>query len=84
MGKMSTKFDFLSNLFKENPQAFDEYRQEVLEEFFESLPEERQQKARQAQWNLDNDLRHYKDPVARYNRMVELFYNQLDEFRQAL
>lgn len=81
---MNTDFDFLSNLHKQNPEAFEEYRQEVLEEYFNSLPEERQIKARQQQWLLDNDLRKFKDPIARYNRTVELLYEQLDKFRQAL
>lgn len=84
MGKMSTKFDFLSNLYKENPQAFAEYHREVLEEFFNSLPEERQVKARQLQWKLDNELRKYKDPVARMNRMVEIFWEGVDNFRDVL
>ena len=81
---MNTDFDFLSNLREQNPEAFEEYRQEVLDEYFNSLPEERQVKARQQQWLLDNDLRKFKDPIAKYNRTVELLYEQLDKFRQAL
>ena len=84
MGKMNTDFDFLSNLYKEDPKAFEEYRLEVLEELFNSLPEERQVKARQFQWRLESDLRNYKDPIAKYNRMVELFWKQVEEFQRVL
>lgn len=55
-------------------------QKEALEKFFESLPPERQKRMRAYQWRLDQELRHYKDPVARMNRMVELFWEGVAEF----
>jgi len=81
---MNTDFDFLLALHEDDPEKFEEYRLQVLEDFFNNLPEENQLKARQAQWRLDNDLRKYKDPIARMNRMVELFWEQTNEFKDTL
>lgn len=55
-----------------------------IEDFINSCSEENQQSLRQLQWRLDQELNKYKNPVARYNRMVELFWDQVTTFQQAL
>ena len=32
---------------------------------------------------MERKLSKYKDPIARYNKMVEMFWEQVEEFRQA-
>lgn len=61
-----------------------EARKKQLEEFISSLPEERQTPIRQFQWRLDAQLSKYKDPVARMNKMVEIFWEGVKDFQQAL
>ena len=77
-------FDFLKELYQEDPEQFYEYTRNAIDTFIASLPEDRQRRARGIQWRLDMELRKYKDPVARMNRMVELFWQQVGEFQRVL
>lgn len=81
---MSASFDELKTLFEEDPVAAEDKVKEILEEYISSLDEERQQRARAFNWRLQQDLRKYKDPVARMNVMVEKFWAGVQEFQQAL
>jgi hypothetical protein len=56
-----------------------------LKNFLDSIEDpERKERLERYQWRLDQDLAKYKDPVARYNRMVELFWEGLQNFKEAL
>lgn len=58
---------------------------ETLDEFIESVDDpERKKRLQQYQWRLDRELSKYKDPIARYNRMVELFWEGVIELKTAL
>lgn len=69
---------------RQDPEAFQYRAKAILEEYFASLPEDQAQRARQFQWRLDNELRHYVDPVARMNKMVELFWAGVKDFQKVL
>jgi len=77
-------FDTLSRLAQEDPEAFEEYRRTTLEGYFSSLPEEQSRRARQLQWQIDGSLRKCKSPEARFNKMVEMFWESTLEFNDAL
>ena len=53
----------------------------ALEAFLNKLPQERQTRMRAYQWRLEQELSHYKDPVARMNKMVELFWDGVNKFK---
>jgi len=56
-----------------------------LEEYIASIEDPvRRKKLEQFQWRLDNELSKYKDPIARYNRMVELFWEGVRDLQTAL
>lgn len=84
MGKLSTKFDFLVNLHKTNPEAFDDYQKEVIEEYIQSLPEDRQLKARQTQWVLNGELAKCENPEDRIELLAGLMVDILSDFSDAL
>lgn len=84
MGKLSTKFDFLVNMHEMNPQVFEEYRKEVIDEYIQSLPEDRRLKAEQSQWVLEGELSKCKDPIDRMKRMAELLAEGLAEFTEIM
>lgn len=63
---------------------FESERRRIIEEEISKVPEERQQAVRQLQWRLDGELRRYKNPIARYNKMVEIFWEGVEEFRKTL
>lgn len=76
-------FEELQTL-RSNPEAFASRRNAILDEYFQSLPEDQALRARQFQWRLDNELRPYRDPIVRMNKMVEIFWTGVREFHQVL
>jgi hypothetical protein len=78
-------FDDLVKMYQEDPEAFDRERQELIDDFINSLPnEDCKLRARQFQFRIDRELHQYKDPVARMNKMVELFWEGVKEFQYVL
>ena len=67
-----------------DPDKFEAIRRELIEAAIESFPERHRQRARGLQFRLDCELRKYKDPISRMNRMVELFWEKFDEFQAAV
>jgi hypothetical protein len=63
-----------------NPDKFDAIRDEIIASAIASFPERYQQRAQGIQFTLDCELRKYKHPIARMNRMVEIFWQKFDEF----
>lgn len=60
------------------------YKSKLIEDYISSLPEERQQRLRQLQWKIDGELRKYKDPIAKMNRMTELFWEGVANFQSVI
>lgn len=81
---MSNTFDELKTLFETDPPAAEEKVKEILEEYIQTLEPERQQRARAFNWKIQQDLRNFKDPVARMNKMVEMFWKGYQTFNTAL
>jgi len=67
-----------------DPEKFEAIRSELIEAAIESFPAKYRQRARGIQFALECDLRKYKDPISRMNRMVELFWEKFDEFQTAV
>ncbi len=76
--------DELSELYKTDPELFEVRCRELIEGMISSSPPERQERLRQLQWKIDQTLSGYKDPVARMNKMVELFWEGVGKFHDAL
>lgn len=74
----------LSGLYEKDPEKFEEISKKIFNTFIESLPKERQKRARGIQFQIDTELSRYKDPVVRMNRMVELFWKQFANFHGVL
>lgn len=78
-------FNYLSNLYKEDPEAFEAEKRRILEDFIASLPtEDARRRARGLQFKIDAQLTNIKDPVAKMNKMVELFWEGFKEFHDVL
>ena len=71
-------FDKLVEL-RDDPEAFQEVFEQCLQEYLDTLTPERRLKAEQLQWKIDGTLRKYKDPVARMNKMAELFWEGVQD-----
>jgi len=77
-------YDKLIKLMENEPEAFEKAKEELIEEFIMEQPEDKREQLRQKQWLIDGELRKYKNPTARLNRMIEMFYEQVRQFQVAL
>lgn len=64
---------------RHDPVAFEKRRQEILDEVLKD-----DVKGRQQQWRIEGELRKLKNPVARYNKMIELFWSGFFTFNNTL
>lgn len=70
--------------FKDDPEAFRRESKQIIDETIASYSEEKQIRMRSLQWSIDQELSNFKDPVARLNHIISMFYTQLDKFNDAL
>ena len=80
-------FDDWKALFEEDPELFEQKRQEFLEDYIEEMyadDPDKQQRAKAILWRMEQNYRHIKDPIARFNKVVEEFWTQVTKFREAL
>ncbi len=81
----SDRFDRLSELYQEDPEQFEKVRQQLLNDAFEKMakngtPNDRIERYKAALWQQDQVLNKYKNEITRFNRLVELFYEQVKRF----
>lgn len=55
-----------------------------IEDFINSAPVDHQERLRRFQWRIDQELGKYKDPVQRFNKMVEMVWESVDRLQTAL
>ncbi len=72
-------FDEMKDMAANDPEAFEAYRQEIIDGFIANLPLERHERARKEQWRIDMLTRKVKDPLVRleivYHEMLQAFIN---------
>lgn len=71
-------------VFAQDEEGFNAEVENIVEEFIQSQPEDRRERLRAQHWRINQELAKFKDPTARLNRMIEMFYAQLREFQFAL
>jgi hypothetical protein len=74
----------MGELYRTDPEAFEAMRRLLIEETIEGFPEKHRARAYGLQLRIDAELSHFRDPVARMNRMIELFWAGFSDFQQAL
>lgn len=77
-------FTGLDGLYKKDPQEFEKRRLQIIEQTINSFPEEYRQRAQGLQFTIDCQLRRYKDPIMRMNKMVEIFWENFAQFQEAM
>jgi len=70
--------------YKSEPEAFEKLAKECIEELITSAPGNKQLKLRALQANINKEMSKYKDPTARLNAMVSLFWKGVSDFQSAL
>lgn len=81
---MNTTFDELKTLFETDPVVAEDKVKQIMDDYISTLSPERQQRAQAFNWRIQQELRNLKDPTARMNRMVEMFWSGVKEFQQTL
>lgn len=74
----------LDGLYEKDPVRFESLRREIIATTINSFPEKFQQRAYGIQFTLDCELDRIKNPVARMNRMVEIFWGMFAEFQTVI
>lgn len=76
-------FERMSALYRSDPDAFEREARRKIDEVIERARPEHQARLRAMQSGIDRVLARYRDPVARMNKMVELFWNGVRTFEDA-
>ncbi len=86
MGTTKEKSQVLEmvGLYQKDPEAFEKMRADIIHQMLEDFPEEYRKRAYGMQFQIEMRLRRYKDPVARMNMMIAMFWEQFDEFNSVL
>ncbi len=74
----------LTGLFQKDPELFEAERKKLIQETINSFPPEYQARANGLQFKIEATLSKYKDPVARMNKMVEIFWGHFQEFQEVM
>ncbi|MEJ2612978.1 MAG: DUF3135 domain-containing protein [Candidatus Thiodiazotropha sp.] len=69
-------FDRLLNLAENDPKKFEGIRQEVINSFINSLPDERQILMRRLQWRIDQERKN-RSPLSACLRISSLMWDSL-------
>jgi len=83
-GAAERKHDELAELYKTDPEEFERITRAEIDRIIEGADPEYRNRLRGLQFTIDTKLSKCKDPVARLNKMIELFWAGLDEFNIAL
>ncbi len=76
--------DRLGELHRDDPDAFEDLRRQLIEEAIENFPPEYRARAQGIQFRLDQELNLCKDPISRMNRMVEIFWEGVQQFEAVI
>jgi hypothetical protein len=74
----------LTGLYQEDPELFEAERKKLIQETIDSFPPEYRTRAQGLQFKIEATLDRYKDPVARMNKMVELFWGYFQDFQDVI
>jgi len=74
------EFEEMCDLYKTDPEAFERKVRGDIERVICDADPQYRDRLRGMQFEIDAKLGKYKDPVARFNKMVELFWDGVNKF----
>lgn len=77
---MNYDFDYLMNLYKEDPDEFEKVTSAMIDDVINRRPEKDREVYRARQWRLEQELSKIKCPLERMNRMISIFWTGVNEF----
>ncbi|MDH5327145.1 MAG: DUF3135 domain-containing protein [Gammaproteobacteria bacterium] len=80
--KEKFNFELWAELSVKDPQAFEELRQQTVDEFIGSVAEERQERLRCLQWKVDRVRETQKTPLAACVAISDMMWDSLERLNQ--
>lgn len=77
-------FDELSALARDDPEAFESYRQRLIESAIAKVPTARRQRIRALQWRIEQERRRAPTPLAACVTLSRMMWNSIADLDQAL
>lgn len=74
-------YDQLQGIYEEDPEEFERISNALIQEALDEVSDGYKAQAYGIQRRIEHQLQKYKDPIARMNAMVEIFWKQFYEFQ---
>jgi hypothetical protein len=85
LNKLTTEFDAefdfdkMMNLANNNPEQFEEIRQQLIADFIKSIPKEKQHRMECLQWRIDQTRAQAKTPLAACMAITEMMWESFEQ-----
>ena len=79
-------YERLMDLYEKDPVEFEKEAGFIIDKAIDAMceraTEEDARRIRAMQWRINTELRKYKDPIARMNKMIEMFWDGVNKFNE--
>ncbi len=82
--KLDSIYEQLQGIYQHDPEKFDRLSADLIRQALDNVPEEHRAEAYGIQRRIEHQLKKYKDPIARMNAMVEIFWQQFQKFQAVI
>lgn len=82
--KTDSIYEMLQGIYQHDPEKFEKLSGDLIRQALDDVPEEHKAMAYGLQRKIEHQLKKYKDPTARMNAMVEIFWQQFHEFQAVI
>jgi len=77
---MKYDFDYLKNLYIEDPEQFKKITDNIIADAINGARTKDKDVLRAKQWRLEHELNKIENPIERMNRFVTIFWKGVNEF----
>ncbi|APG26792.1 hypothetical protein A7E78_02330 [Syntrophotalea acetylenivorans] len=82
--KSDNIYEQLQGVYQKDPEEFERLSSDLIRQALDDVPDEFKAQAYGIQRKIEHQLKKYKDPIARMNAMVEIFWRQFQEFQAVI
>lgn len=82
--KTDSVYEKLQGIYQKDPEEFERLSGDLIRQALDDVPDELKAQAYGLQRRIEHQLKKYKDPIARMNAMVEIFWQQFQEFQAVI
>lgn len=82
--RLDSVYEKLQGIYQQDPEEFERLSSGLIRQALDEVPDEFKAQAYGIQRRIEHQLNKYKDPIARMNAMVEIFWQQFHEFQAVI